>query len=189
MKKPACVPRRRPKLRAAFTLIELMIVVAILGVLASLAIPAFRTVLFRSRTAEVSSNLSMMFKSVSTYYTAERAGAGQNANMTTSCTVSDAGPLPSTLTKQKQRMPNTDPQFQAIGFTIADYVYYGYGLATESVTGTCGGVANDNTVYTLFAHGDLDDDDLLSTFELAVGSDGENVLYHSRGMHIVNELE
>jgi type IV pilus assembly protein PilA len=189
MKKPACSTSRVPKGRAAFTLMELMIVVAIMGVLAALAIPAFRTVLLRSRTAEVSSNLSAMFKSVATYYMAERGGMGQSANMSMACTVSDAGPLPAQPKAQKQKMPNTDPQFLALGFSIGDYVYYGYGLATESVTGTCGGTANDTTVYTLYAHGDLDNDTTLSTFELSVGSDKENQLYHSRGMHIDKELE
>jgi prepilin-type N-terminal cleavage/methylation domain-containing protein len=189
MKKPVCSPRRSPKGRAAFTLIELMIVVAILGVLASLALPAFRTVMLRSRTAEVSSNLDAMFKAVATYYITERGGAGQAANVSTACTVSDAGPVPVLLGSQKQRMPNTDPAFNALGFSIADYVYYAYGLSTESITGSCGGTANDTTVYTLYANGDLDLDGALSTFELAVGSDNENQLYHSRGMHIENELE
>jgi prepilin-type N-terminal cleavage/methylation domain-containing protein len=189
MKKPACSPNRCPKDRAAFTLIELMIVVAILGVLASLAVPAFRSVLLRSRTAEVSSNLSAMFKCVATYYTAERGGKGQTASVSTACTVSDAGPLPANPQSQKQKLADTDLQFRAIGFSISDYVYYGYGLATETGTGTCGGASNDNTVYTLYANGDLDNDRVLSTFEIAVGSDNENQLYHSRGMHIDKELE
>jgi prepilin-type N-terminal cleavage/methylation domain-containing protein len=185
MKKPV------PRGVAAFTLIELMIVVAIVGVLASLAVPAFRTVLLRSRTAEVSGNLNAMFKSAAAYYSGERADVqGQAAGIASHCTVSDAGPLPVTPGMQKQRMPNTDPEFRAIGFSIADYVYYGYGLYADSPgTGSCGNLANDNTVYTLYAHGDLDGDGQTSTFELAVGSDNENELYHARGMSIDKELE
>jgi prepilin-type N-terminal cleavage/methylation domain-containing protein len=186
MKKSASLERRN---RAAFTLIELMIVVAIIGVLASLAVPAFRTVLLRSRTAEVASNLNAMFKNAASYYSAERAQKGQTASVSLHCTVSDAGPLPADPQTQKQRMPNTDPNFREIGFSIADFVYYGYGLATETGVGTCGGTLNDSTVYTLYAIGDLDDDNTTSTFELAVGSDPENELYHARGMNIVNELE
>jgi prepilin-type N-terminal cleavage/methylation domain-containing protein len=186
MKKFASLERRG---LAGFTLIELMIVVAIVGVLASLAVPAFRSVLLRSRTAEVSSNLNAMFKNAASYYSAERGEKGQTASVSLHCTVSDAGPLPVKPQAQKQPMTNTDPNFREIGFSIADYVYFGYGLATETGAGTCGGAANDLTVYTLYAIGDLDNDNTTSLFELAVGSDNENELYHSRGMSITRELE
>jgi prepilin-type N-terminal cleavage/methylation domain-containing protein len=183
---------RGPKNLSGFTLLELMIVVAIVGVLASLALPAFRTVLFRSRTAEVSANLNAMFKNAATYYSAERADQGQTAGLSSHCTVSDSGgssPLPANPGVQKQRMTDSDPQFRAIGFSIADYVYFGYGLVTETGTGACGGTPNDMTVYTMYANGDLDGDHTMSVFELAVGSDSENELYHARGMNIQRELE
>ena len=39
------------------------------------------------------------------------------------------------------------------------------------------------------ANGDLDGDTTLSTFEMAVGSDGTNTLYHSRGFYVSDEME
>jgi prepilin-type N-terminal cleavage/methylation domain-containing protein len=187
MTKHARTSTRTP--RAAFSLIELMIAVAIIGVLASLAVPAFRTVLLRSRTGEVSGNLSALFKSAATYYSAERAEKGQTASMYTACTVADVVLLPSNPQAQKQRMPNTNAQFLALGFSVADYVYFGYGLATETGAATCGGTPNDSTVYTIFAHGDLDNDSTQSTFELAIGSDKDNQLFHARGMYIDKDTE
>ena len=57
------------KLRArGFTLIELMITVAILGILAAIAIPAYSGFVARSKTAEASTNLGVLFKTAAAYY-------------------------------------------------------------------------------------------------------------------------
>lgn len=54
--------------RRAFTLIELMIVVAIIGLLAALAIPNFMKFQARSRQAEVRSGLRAVFTAQKSYY-------------------------------------------------------------------------------------------------------------------------
>ena len=51
-----------------FTLIELMIVVAIIGILAAVAIPAFIKYVARSKTTEATENVSKMADGAETYY-------------------------------------------------------------------------------------------------------------------------
>src|SRR5215471_21077282 len=61
-----------------FTLIELMIVVAIIGILAAVAIPAFMKYIRRSKTAEATMNIRKLFDSSVAYYESEHADRGGN---------------------------------------------------------------------------------------------------------------
>ena len=182
------------KQKLGFTLIELMIVVAILGILAALAIPSFRMFVARSRTAEATSNVNMMFKGVSAYYSGERTGQSMNATTAGYCTVATAtgaGPCPAVPQGEKQPFTTgcDSTSFRFIGFHIADYVYYSYTLIGAEAGSLCGWQANTTDIYTARAQGDLDDDTTRSTFSLAIGSDDSNELYHSRGFYVVLESE
>jgi len=58
----------KKKLQKGFTLIELMIVVAIIGLLAALAIPNFIRFQARSKQSEVKANLKSLFTAERSYY-------------------------------------------------------------------------------------------------------------------------
>src|SRR5437868_6919067 len=61
-----------------FTLVELMIVVAIIGILAAVAIPAFMKYIRRSKTVEATMNVRKLFDSSVSYYEGEHADTAGN---------------------------------------------------------------------------------------------------------------
>jgi prepilin-type N-terminal cleavage/methylation domain-containing protein len=65
------MPRDRRSSAAGFTLVELMIVVAIIGLLAAIALPAFSRYVRKSRTVEAAAQLNRLWLGSVSYYQAD----------------------------------------------------------------------------------------------------------------------
>jgi type IV pilus assembly protein PilA len=188
---PTTEPAPALRKKDAFTLIELMVVVVILGVLAAIAIPSFIGYVRRARTSEAVITLGGMYGAASALYVAEHSGRQVASTVVTAC-VAEPNSLSPTTPKSIKQVFTGGPGFEELAFKMPDFVYYGYGFTS---IGNAGGItcfANSSSltkVYTFYARGDLDDDGAKSTFELSVGSNGANQLYHSRGMYVAHEME
>jgi len=190
--------------KEGFTLIELMIVVAIIGILAAIAIPAFINYVKRSKTSEAPSNLKALFTGAAAYYSAEHwsrgqmLAAGDSASSSTNCTVgtADTGNTPSSAKVALDFASLSDQEratFQALNFAPADPVYFQYIVYGNGATGTgsCLGTnwTSDVAIYTFTAHGNLDDDATQSTFEIMAGPNSENTLVRAPGIYENNAIE
>jgi type IV pilus assembly protein PilA len=178
--------------REGFTLIELMIVVAIIGVLVALALPAFLNYFRRAKTAEVGPNLRNLFTGATAYYNSENWAARTPTRGTSiasnHCTVIGGTSLITpTDGKQTVDFSLASPSYRALSFSIADPFYFDYRIASGAPG--CTHMTLEIDTYAFSAHGDLDGDMALSTFEVAVGTSEENELYRSPGIYIADELE
>ncbi|MFT6396155.1 MAG: type IV pilus assembly protein PilA [Bradymonadia bacterium] len=169
------------KNRKGFTLIELMIVVAILGILAAVAIPAFLKYIKRAKTSEATMNVRKLYDGSVTYFASEHVdtlGDILSAQFPAAATLKPAALIGATKTE----MHNWDAveTWESLQFSIADPFLFAYQYNSE-------GVENASR-FTASAFGDLDEDSIGSTF-VRFGSVIEMEVRGSAGVYIANELE
>jgi type IV pilus assembly protein PilA len=173
------------KAREGFTLVELMIVVALVGVLAVLAVYGVRKYIANSKTAEARNSLGQISKDAATAYEKESmtiagvlAQGSASATLRQLCTTST--PVPSSGTAPKGSKYQSSPGdwsadsatagkgFACLKFSMDAPQYYAY-------TYTTSGSAAQGDSFTAQALGDLNGDGNSSTFTVA-GSIGSGMV-------------
>jgi type IV pilus assembly protein PilA len=189
----------RRRATSAFTLIELMIVVAIIGILAAVAIPAFMKYIRRSKTTEATMNVRKMFDSTVSYYEAEHAVAGALTVLPKQFPAPTGGwypaqgsacgfagkKFPAGQFKTAVNGTPAEASFNAINFGVDDPFYYSYDI--EQGAGGTGAAVGDQTL--LQASGDLTCDGIYSLFQRTAQVDANFGVAGSSGLYTVNEIE
>ena len=186
--------------KRGFTLIELMIVVAILGILAAVAIPAFINYMRKAKTSEATLNIDRIFEGGVTYFEAEHVDQGLDALVLQHCLPSAADWTPDATPGSEKYNSGAAPDpwttaatggdtWHALDFAMGDNHYYADPF--DNVLGRNPAIpaTTDAVVFNANARGNLDGDAVYSLFQRAVGHTLEGTLQGSSGVYKEDPLE
>lgn len=170
-----------------FTLVELMIVVAIIGILAALAIVGVKKYMVNAKTAEARNSLGTMSGQAAQVWSSEKMvgaivkdGETIGSTHTLCATATDKVPSSAALIKGMKYQSSSDPNkdfhvgdsvtgWKCLGFSLDSPQYFQYGY-----TATVDPVNVDKNAFSTTAEGDLNGDGVLSLFKReAVVANGE----------------
>ena len=118
--------------RGGFTLIELMIVVAIIGILAAIAIPNFLRFQLKAKSSEGKTNLAAIRTAEESFYAEYGVYISSDASP----------PTINNNTKASFSHPNPGEGFDELGWSPEGQVYFNYSVDTSGNNFTAAAVAN-----------------------------------------------
>jgi type II secretory pathway pseudopilin PulG len=156
-----------------------MIIVAILGIIAAAALPAFSRYTKRSRTVEALLNIRVMYDGAAAYFVGEHSDS--SGAIVPRQFPSTAGPTPAIPPAGTVHIPvvgefDTIP-WTAIEFAVTDPYRYSYTFVHLS-----------NSAAALVAQGDLNGNGVFSIFQRNINGSPDGVS-GSSGLWVTNDIE
>ena len=188
--------------KRGFTLIELMIVVAILGILAAVAIPAFINYMKRAKTTEATVNLDRIYEGSIAYYEKKIVLDGVDSTSATRCIAPNEPMFPDNNPGATEYIADSTAWLNSaaggwgsLDFSMSDNHFFAYSYTATGLTQQTGGHTSltrcsieTATDIEAAAIGNQDGDSVQATFLRQ--AEVENGEFHgSSGVFKINPLE
>jgi type IV pilus assembly protein PilA len=145
--------RVTPRCARGFTLIELMVSVAIVGLLSSVALPQYTRATLRARAAERETVMESLSRAVNDIVMAQQRVPGPACVSGNPCTMSAVANPPGTPGTSKRKFDWTLAVWRELPMVVDGDAYYSYSFVATDATGD-----GKDVTLSIVGQGDLDGD-------------------------------